>query len=249
MTPPILHIEHLHLNRSSKTVLFDVNLDVYAGQIHALLGLNGSGKSTLAYTLMGCDGYSPDRGQMTFDGKDLAPLSITERARLGITLAWQEPARYEGIPVGKYVGLGAPQSDREKVIEALEAVSLPARTYGYRSVDGTLSGGERKRVELAAVYAMKPRLAILDEPDSGIDVVSLREITHLMRKLADEGSAILLITHNVEFIEACDVASLMCSGRIIYQGNPQEASQYYQNRCQPHAEMLGKPDAVSPENS
>jgi Fe-S cluster assembly ATP-binding protein len=212
---------------------------LYAGQVHALLGLNGSGKSSLAYTLMGCEGYVPDSGRILFDGQDLAGLSITERARLGITLAWQEPARFEGIPIGKYVGLGQKQADREQVVAALEAVSLPSKFYGYRAADHTLSGGERKRVELAAVYAMRPRLAILDEPDSGIDVLSLGEIAMLIRRMALEGAAVLLITHRDEIVETADVASLMCAGSVIFTGGPIEARRYFSTRCMPHLESLG----------
>jgi Fe-S cluster assembly ATP-binding protein len=239
MAEPILRVEDVWLRRNGREILHGVNLEVYPGQIHVLLGLNGSGKSSLAYTLMGCDGYAPDSGRILFDGHDLAGLSITERARLGITLAWQEPARFEGIPVGKYVGLGMAQPDREKVTAALEAVTLPAKFYGHRVADRTLSGGERKRVELAAVYAMRPRLAILDEPDSGIDVLTLGEIAMLIRRMALEGTAVLLITHRDEIVETADVASLMCAGAVIFTGGPIEARRYFTTRCMPHLESLG----------
>ena len=235
----LLKIEHLSLQRNGREILNDVNLQVYVGQVHALLGLNGSGKSSLAYTLMGCDGYKPDRGQIFFAGRDLNGLSLTQRARLGITLAWQEPARFEGIPVGKYVGLGQSQPDRQGVVDALEAVALPAKVYGYRAADQTLSGGERKRVELAAVYAMRPRLAILDEPDSGIDVLSLTEIAKLIRQLSHEGCAVLLITHREELLATADTASLMCYGSVIFTGDPEETREYYTGRCRPHLETLG----------
>lgn len=236
---PLLRIENLFLQRDGREILNDVNLNVYAGQVHALLGLNGSGKSSLAYTLMGCDGYIPDRGRIFFEDQDLNGLSLTQRARLGITLAWQEPARFEGIPVGKYVGLGQAQPNRQGVVEALEAVALPAKVYGYRAADQTLSGGERKRVELAAVYAMRPRLAILDEPDSGIDVLSLTEIAKLIRQLSAERCAVLLITHREELLATADIASLMCFGSIIFTGDPNETRQYYTGRCRPHLETLG----------
>jgi Fe-S cluster assembly ATP-binding protein len=239
MSQPLLEIKDLSLKRDGREILHNVNLSVFPGRVHALLGLNGSGKSSLAYTLMGCEGYRPDAGSITFDGVDLNGLSITERARLGITLAWQEPARFEGIPVGKYVSLGVNPPDREKVVAALEAVSLPARIYGYRAADGTLSGGERKRVELAAVFAMRPRLAILDEPDSGIDVLSLVDVEKLIRSLAAEGSAVLLITHREELAEIAETASLMCAGTILFSGTPAQARQYFSGRCIPHLESLG----------
>lgn len=239
MPEPILQVENLNLVRDEKYILRDVNLAVYPGEIHALLGLNGSGKSSLAYSIMGCHGYGPDSGNLWFEGKNITDLPLYERARLGITLAWQEPARFEGIPVGKYVSLGVSASDRQKTIEALEAVALPAKTIGYRPVDETLSGGERKRVEIAAVYAMEPKLAILDEPDSGIDVLSLVDIASLIRKMADLGSSILLITHREELLSSADRASLICAGQIMLSGEPQQVRAYYGNRCRLHLESLG----------
>src|SRR3990170_3321174 len=96
---PLLTIEHLSVRRDGRQILRDVNMAVYPGQIHTLLGLNGSGKSSLAYTLMGCAGYEPDGGHILFGGKDITRMPIHQRARLGVTLAWQEPARYEGLPI------------------------------------------------------------------------------------------------------------------------------------------------------
>jgi len=236
---PLLRIERLSLGRNDKQILRDVNLAVYPGQVHALLGLNGSGKSSLAYALMGCTGYEPDAGHILFDGQDITRMPIHQRAQLGMTLAWQEPARFEGLPVGKYISLGMEEFDRDWALAALEAVALPPRTYAVRSVNDTLSGGERKRVELAAVYAMSPRLAILDEPDSGIDALSLADVGVLIRRMAEIGSAVLLITHRDEMAGAADVASIMCLGTIIFTGDPAEAQGYYRGRCQPHLAALG----------
>lgn len=249
MTQSILEIQELSLKRAERQILNQINLAIYPGEVHALLGLNGSGKSSLAYTMMGCEGYTPDQGRIFFEGKDITHLSITERARLGITLAWQEPARFEGIPVGKYVGLGVNPPDRERVIQALEAVALPAKVHGYRSADKTLSGGERKRVELAAVYAMRPKLAILDEPDSGIDILSLGEIANLIRRMAIEGVAVFLITHRDELVETADRVSLICAGTILFTGKPLEARRYFTSRCIPHLEALGSQpwDTSKPE--
>jgi Fe-S cluster assembly ATP-binding protein len=251
MTRPLLVIENLSLRRNGHDILHGVNLSVNPGQVHVLLGLNGSGKSSLAYVIMGCEGYTPDSGRIVFDGRDLAGLSITDRARLGITLAWQEPARYEGLPSEKYIGVGVREKEKEheRVAAALEAVALPPRVYGVRAADRTLSGGERKRVELAAVYAMRPRLAILDEPDSGIDVLTLGDIQRLIRRLADEGSAVLLITHREELTTTADVASLMCFGSILWTAEPGEARRHYAARCRLHVERLGAQpwDADQPE--
>jgi Fe-S cluster assembly ATP-binding protein len=236
---PVLKVENLTLERDGRPILQDVSLDVYPGQIHALLGVNGSGKSSLAYALMGCSGYKPDSGHVWLDGEEVTDLPIDERGRRGLTLAWQEPARFEGLPVSDYLSLGATERERDRVEAALHAVNLAPRSYGRRHVDATLSGGERKRVELAAVYALRPRLAILDEPDSGIDALSLDDIRRLLRRMAEGGTAVLLITHREDMAAAADVASIMCLGTIIFTGDPAEAEQFYRNRCQPHVEALG----------
>ena len=235
----ILQVENLSLRRDGRDILRHLNLAVRAGEVHALLGLNGSGKSSLAYTLMGCAGYAPDAGRIVFDERDVTTRGISERARLGITLAWQEPARFEGLPVAQYVQLGAREASRERIRDALEAVALPPNVYTRRIVDQTLSGGERKRVELAAVFAMRPRLAILDEPDSGIDALSLNDIGTLIRRMASQGTTVLLITHRDEMATAADRASLMCQGTIVWSGDSAEARQYYGSRCRPHIEALG----------
>src|SRR5512139_2381813 len=117
---PVLRVEHLSLSRNGQKILNNVNLTIYSSQVHALVGLNGSGKSSLAYTLMGCAGYAPDTGRILFDGQDITHLLIHQRARLGLTLAWQEPARFEGLPVGKYVALGMQEFDRAQALGALE---------------------------------------------------------------------------------------------------------------------------------
>ena len=229
----ILQVHDLRLTRNGREILRGVNLAVREGEIHCLLGRNGSGKSTLAYSLMGCAGYAPQEGCILFDGRDITGLPLTERARLGITLAWQEPARFEGLKVGDYLALGMKEPSEERIKEALAAVALSPDAYLTRPVDDSLSGGERKRIELAAVYAMRPRLAILDEPDSGIDVLSIDDIARLIRRVAEEGTTVLLITHRDEMVPVADAASLICEGEIVRTGDPKEVRRHYARRCRP----------------
>lgn len=237
---PLLEVERLGLCRGGRDVLRGVSLGVHHGQIHGLLGLNGSGKSSLAYALMGCAGYAPEAGAIQFDGRDLNGLTITERARLGLTLAWQEPARIEGLTVEQYLAAGMRERREDRMQAALEAVGLhPARCI-RRTLNSSLSGGDRKRIELAAVYAMQPRLAILDEPDSGIDVLSLTDITGLIKRMAAEGTSVLVITHRDELTEACDVASLMCEGAITVTGEPSIVRAHYRTRCRPCDILLAR---------
>ena len=157
---------------------------------------------------------------------------------MGITLSWQEPARFEGLRIGDYIALGMQDPSPAGVADALQAVALSPSAYLGRSVDQALSGGERKRIELAAVYAMRPRLAILDEPDSGIDVLGLEEVGVLIRRLADEGTAVLLITHR-EKIPSADTVSLICSGTILRSGASDAVQAYFARHCRPHQETMG----------
>ena len=235
----LLDVKDLWVQRPGAEVLRGVNLSVQREEVHALLGLNGSGKTSLAFALMGAGGYEPDRGRILFDGKDITNLQVTERARLGLTLAWQEPVWLEGLATADYLALGMRKPSRERVEGALRAVALPPALYMGRSVSSSLSGGERKRIELAAVYAMQPRLAILDEPDSGIDVMCIPNIVALIRRMTAEGTSVLLITHRDEMIDVADRASLICAGAIIQTGDPAEVRAYFVNRCRPHGDLLG----------
>lgn len=158
----MVEIEDLSLKSGEKTILRGINLKTKKGEIYSILGPNGAGKSSLAYILMGCAGYQPDCGKILFDGKEITGLPIWKRAKLGITLAWQEPARFEGITVKDYLLLSSKNRDGAAgAEEALHKVLLEPGEYLDRKVDRTLSGGERKRIELAAVFIMRPRLAII----------------------------------------------------------------------------------------
>jgi Fe-S cluster assembly ATP-binding protein len=157
------------------------------------------------------------KGKIYFDGIDITELSITERARLGITLAWQEPARIDGLSVYKYVSLGMKDKSktREKVIEVLKIVNLEPERYYNRIIDESLSGGERKRVELAAAIAMKPRLIILDEPDSGLDFIVLEDFMNIFEKIKKLNMTILLITHREDIGMVADYGTLLWRGDHI----------------------------------
>ena len=141
---PLLELRDLTFTAGTRKILDGFDLTVEAGEIHALLGTNGTGKSTVAYLIMGCEGYKPDSGEILFDGRMISDFTISERAKLGITMAWQEPARFEGITVGNYLSLGRKNADPD---EALGIVGLHPALYLNRMVDKCLSGGERKRIE------------------------------------------------------------------------------------------------------
>lgn len=227
--PPLLSIEHLAYRADGRMILDGVELEVGEQQIHALLGANGTGKTTIARIVMGCVGYAPTAGIVRFGGRDLAGLIMHERARLGITMAWQEPVRFEGLAVEEYLRLGAHGTSPA---ECLQRVGLDPGDFLQRHLDKTLSGGERKRIELASILALRPRLALLDEPAAGIDMPSLDEIAQVILELRRAGGSVLLITYVEPVARIADRASYLCGGRILFTGDPGAAAERYRGlRC------------------
>jgi len=224
---PLLEIKNLSYAAGDKKILDGFSLSIKPSEVHALLGTNGTGKSTLAYVIMGCEGYKPASGQVLFNGKSIEGLKIHERAQLGITMAWQEPVRFEGINVRNYLALKSKETDPSIY---LEMVGLHPEMYFHRMVDKSLSGGERKRIELASILALHPKLALLDEPDSGIDMLSTQDIINVINVFKKNGSSVLLITHREEISLIADRASQMCKGKIVCSGNPGKVAEYYKSR-------------------
>jgi len=227
MTATLLELDGITLHAGDRSLLVGVNLSVAEGELHALLGANGAGKSTLARTLMGCAGHAPQAGEIRFAGARINELAMHERARRGLALAWQEPARFEGLNVEQFLRTGARDADPAA---ALVAVGLAPADYLARALDKTLSGGERKRIELAGVLALRPRLAILDEPTAGIDLLTLNEIVHMIEALKGAGSAVLLITHQEAVAARADAASQLCGGRIVCHGPPARVIENFKAR-------------------
>jgi len=224
---PLLEINNLTYTAGDKKILDEFSLSIESSEVHALLGTNGTGKSTLAYVIMGCEGYKPASGEILFNGKTIDELKIHERAQLGITMAWQEPVRFEGINVRNYLALKSKETDPSMY---LEMVGLHPELYLHRMVDKSLSGGERKRIELASILALHPKLALLDEPDSGIDMLSTQDIINVINVFKKNGSSVLLITHREEISLIADRASQMCKGKIVCSGNPEKVAEYYKSR-------------------
>ncbi len=224
---PFLEIKNLAYTAGDKKILDEFSLSIEESEVHALLGTNGTGKSTLAYVIMGCEGYKPASGEILFNGKTIDELKIHERAQLGITMAWQEPVRFEGINVRNYLALKSSETDPSVY---LDMVGLHPELYLHRMVDKSLSGGERKRIELASILALHPKLALLDEPDSGIDMLSTQDIINVINVFKKNGSSVLLITHREEISLIADRASQMCRGKIVCSGNPEKVAEYYKSR-------------------
>ena len=230
---PLLEVKNIVFGAGSERktpILSGLSLSLEQGEVHALLGTNGTGKSTLAYLVMGCEGYAPSSGEIRFDGVVINGLPVHERARLGITMAWQEPVRFEGISVRDYLTIGKKNVDP---VSSLQMVGLSPELCLDRMVDKCLSGGERKRIELASVLALGPRLAILDEPDSGIDMLSIQDVINVINAFRKNGTAVLLITHREEIAGIADRASQLCYGKIICSGTPEKVAEHYKMKhCQ-----------------
>jgi Fe-S cluster assembly ATP-binding protein len=227
----MLEVENLHLTLNGNSIINDLSLHVDKGEIHGILGENGTGKTTIANLIMGSNNYKPTAGRIIFEGQDIASLSVSQRAKKGITLAWQEPARVEGLRVSDYLRLSSNNGQTDQIERYLWMVGMEPGQYLDRDIDATLSGGERKRIELASVLAMRPKLAILDEPDSGIDIVALPLILNGIVEMNKQGSSVLLITHSERMAEIAHRVSILCAGKIIRTGAPSETSLWFKNNC------------------
>ncbi|SRR6056297_720033 len=229
----MLETKDLRLDLGGSRILDNLSLEFWAGHVHAVVGPNGAGKSTLANTVMGLSGYTGFAGDILFEGQSLKDLSIDQRAQKGITLAWQEPARYEGLTVEKFVSAGAVDKSKGNSAHALDLVGLEPDQYLGRAVDRTLSGGERKRIELASILTMAPKLVMMDEPDSGIDVDALEKIFAAIRILRERGTTVLMITHSRTVLEKADHAFLICCGRMMEKGAVEKIMDYFGEKCIP----------------
>jgi Fe-S cluster assembly ATP-binding protein len=227
----VLELRDVTLELGGRRILNGLTVDFWEGHVHALIGPNGAGKSTLAGAIMGLPDYRHMSGEILLDGEAIQDLPVDERARRGITLAWQEPARFEGLRVDKFILAGARHRDPATVERVLRRVGLEPAKYAARAVDKTLSGGERKRVELASILAMEPRVVLMDEPDSGIDVEALRRIFDALADFKEHGATVIMITHSQEVLKHAEHAFLLCDGRIIDKGSVGRIDDYFGDKC------------------
>jgi len=228
---PLLEIKNLSLSYNDKIIINNLNIEFTQGTIYAIVGPNGAGKSTFSSIIMGLSDYRHIQGDIIFKGKTINDDTVDVRGKKGITMAWQEPARYEGLSIFDFVNAGAPDKDQEKIENTLRLVGLEPKQYMRRAIDKTLSGGERKKLELASILVMKPSLVLLDEPDSGIDIDSLQRIFQAIEILKQQGVTIVLITHSLTVLKQAEYAFLMCCGEIIDQGKVEKIIPYFEKKC------------------
>ena len=198
-------------------ILRNINLTI-EDQFVAVTGPNGSGKSTLAKIVAGI--LAPTEGQIFLDGVDITEKSITERAKLGIGFAFQQPVRFKGITVKDLLSIAAGKdTDMSEICSMLSEVGLCARDYVNREINASLSGGELKRIEIAMIMARKSRLAIFDEPEAGIDLWSFAKLTETFRYIHDKREAtIVIISHQERIIGLADEIVLVADGLVSEQG-------------------------------
>jgi Fe-S cluster assembly ATP-binding protein len=187
------------------------------GKFYGITGPNGSGKTTLAKLIMGIN--HPTGGTIRFDGEDITDLSITDRAGKGIAYSFQNAARFKGITFRDLLSIAAGTDDEEKLIEIVARVGICSTDFLDKPVDAKLSGGEIKKIELATTIARNPKVAIYDEPDTGIDLWTIGPMVELLKKeQRDYKTTTLVVSHNRSFLEAADAILLIKEGRIAYQG-------------------------------
>ncbi|MFI0795107.1 Fe-S cluster assembly ATPase SufC [Micromonospora rubida] len=217
-----------------KPILDGVNLTVGSGQTHAIMGPNGSGKSTLAYSIAGHPKYEITSGSVTLDGEDVLAMSVDERARAGLFLAMQYPVEVPGVSVANFLRTAKTAIDGTapklrtwggELRGAMERLQMdPA--FAQRNVNEGFSGGEKKRHEIVQLELLKPKIAILDETDSGLDVDALRVVSEGVNRVRDTGdTGLLLITHYTRILRYIkpDFVHVFVAGRIVEQGGPELA--------------------------
>ena len=225
----LLEVGNLHVSVENKELLRGVDLKIDNREIVAVMGHNASGKTTLALTLAGFPQYVVTGGCVKFMGVDVTGKSIDERARMGMALAFQSPPSIRGIKLGDFISLAGgvnpwtpkPGDDTTLAARMLERVNLDPALYANRELNVGFSGGERKRSELAQIFAMKPKLLILDEPDSGVDIDSLKIVGESLKEYySSHDCSMIIITHHryvLQYVKPTKV-HIMSNGRIVITG-------------------------------
>ena len=231
MSQALLRVRDLKVAVEEKTILEGLNLTIHPGEIHVLMGPNGAGKSTLAAAIMGDPRYTIEGGTIEFDGEDVTEKAADYRARKGIFLSFQAPQEIPGVSLESFLrtALGAVQGKQPKVMafrralaEKMELLNMDA-AYGERYLNVGFSGGEKKKAEILQLLTLQPKLAMLDETDSGLDVDAVKTVAAGIKAFHNENNALLIITHNAKILEGLSVNYVhVLEGRHIVQtGGPE----------------------------
>ena len=230
-----LEINDLHVSAEDKEILKGLNLEVSRGEVHALMGPNGSGKSTLANAIMGHPSLEVTAGTIGFDGADITEADPDERSRSGLFMAFQYPVAVPGVTVAKYLrtivnahreASGEPEIKIREFAkmtrEAMELMDVP-KEFSSRYLNDGFSGGEKKRMEMLQMALLRPKLAVLDETDSGLDIDALRTVADGINRFAGPEMGVLIITHYQRILHMVepDRVHVMYEGRIVKEGGPE----------------------------
>ena len=215
----MLELKNICFSADGKQILKDINLRIDDAKFIVITGPNGSGKSTLARIISGI--LTPDSGQILLDGEDITALGITERARKGISFAFQQPVRFKGITVRRLLELSFGKKVSEaRLCDTLSATGLCAREYLDREVNATLSGGEIKRIEIATVIARHTRLSVFDEPEAGIDLWSFSNLIGVFEKLRGKlNGSMVIISHQERILKIADEIAVVADGTVRQSGS------------------------------
>ena len=233
----MLSIDNLHAGCEGKTILNGINLDVKAGEVHAIMGPNGSGKSTLSTVIAGHEEYEISQGNLLFDGEDISEMSPDERAHKGIFMSFQYPVEIPGVSVTNFIKTAINQTRKAQGLEEMPANQMLKKIrdksamlgidskFLSRSLNEGFSGGEKKRNEIFQMAMMEPKLAILDETDSGLDIDALKIVASGVNKLKGEKNAIIVITHYQRLLEYIvpDFVHVLHEGKIVKSGTKELA--------------------------
>ena len=218
----MLELKDICFTRQNKKILDNINLKIDTNKFIAITGPNGSGKSTLVKIIMGIE--KPDSGKVILDGKDITSLSIDKRAKLGIGFAFQQPVKFKGVTVYDLLKIASEKEiNKKEACEILSQVGLCAKEYVDREVNGSLSGGELKRIEIATVAVRKSKLTIFDEPEAGIDLWSFNNLIEVFERMRNliKGTT-LIISHQEKILNIADEVILMKQGKIEEIGKSKE---------------------------
>jgi Fe-S cluster assembly ATP-binding protein len=226
---------HVSVEGAADEILKGVDLTIESGQTHAIMGPNGSGKSTLAYSIAGHPKYVVTRGSVLLDGEDVLSMTVDERARAGLFLAMQYPVEVPGVSVSNFLRTAATAIRGEapklrtwvkEVNDSMTALGVD-RAFAERSVNEGFSGGEKKRHEILQLGLLKPKFAILDETDSGLDIDALRIVSDGINRIRETGVGTLLITHYTRILRYVkpDFVHVFVAGRIVEEGGPELAEE------------------------
>ena len=222
----MLELKHISFeaeeNGKGREIICDISLTLSDNKFIAITGPNGGGKSTLAKLIAGIE--HPTRGQILLDGEDITGEDITQRAKKGVSYAFQQPVRFKGITVKDLIGLAAGENiSTARACNYLSEVGLCAKDYINREVNASLSGGELKRIEIATVLARKTKLTVFDEPEAGIDLWSFQNLIRVFEKMhAETKGTILIISHQERILNIADQIVLLSDGRIEKVGSREE---------------------------